>query len=418
VGLKEEEEQLTVVVSLGSNQIHVPAAVLLRDPLQFIKLLDTHGVAYTFAPNFFLAKLQIALAAKPHFTADLCKLEALISGGESNVVETCHALTLELARLGAKGQVIRPGFGMTETCAGSIYSCACPSYDLARGHEFASLGTCIPGMAMRVVSLTDAGKLVQTGETGALQVSGPVVFEEYYNDAKATHDAFTADGWFITGDLARIDATGRLHLTGRTKDSIIINGIKWSSTELEKTIEQENIPGLRPSFTAVFPTRAPNQPTEQLAVVYSPAFEIDDDRVRYETARAINKILSLAIGSTAAQVVPLDPVMLHKSSLFKLSRTKLRAALERGDFATYVEDNCRRIEAHAQSCRRAPESATEAIVQRDLAVLLGISLDEISTEASIFELGICSFNLILLKATIQMSLGTKVDIPMSVMLKE
>lgn len=152
---------------------------------------------------------------------------------------TCDELTRELRRLSVSNEVIRPGFGMTETCAGSIYSRACPSYDIERSLEFASLGICIPGIEMRVMSITEPDKPAATGESGELQVSGPVVFDQYYNNPLASKEAFTSDGWFITGDLAWIDNAGNLNLAGRTKDTIIINGVNWSSTELETDIEED-----------------------------------------------------------------------------------------------------------------------------------------------------------------------------------
>ncbi|KAL1954761.1 hypothetical protein VTO42DRAFT_761 [Malbranchea cinnamomea] len=178
----------------------------------------------------------------PSFTADLSSLKALISGGESNVVATCDELARELRRLGTiYDEVIRPSFGMTETCAGCIYSRACPSYDLARSLEFASLESYIPKIDIRVMNITEPSRPAATGELGELQVSGPVVFDQYYNAPTTTRDSFTSDGWFITGDLAWIDDVGNLNLTGRIKDTVIINASK-----LETTVEQERIAGLVP----------------------------------------------------------------------------------------------------------------------------------------------------------------------------
>ena len=78
-------------MSLCANRVHVQSADLLQDPLQFLKLLETHEVEYTFAPNFFLTKLRDCVDANPGFKTDLKNLKALISGGESNVVSTCTA---------------------------------------------------------------------------------------------------------------------------------------------------------------------------------------------------------------------------------------------------------------------------------------------------------------------------------------
>lgn len=150
--------------------------------------------------------LQIALGF------DLSCLRALISGGEAKVVDTCVQLTRYLAQLGASPSVIRPGFGMTETCAGSIYNpIDCPDYDLQLKNQFPCLGYGIRGIELRF------------SEDGELLLRGAVVFQGYYNNNKDTRAAFV-DGWFKTGDLGYCDAEGRLHLTGRNKDQIIVNG--------------------------------------------------------------------------------------------------------------------------------------------------------------------------------------------------
>lgn len=166
---------------------------------------------------------QVQESQNTPVTFDLASLRALISGGESNVVDTCEKLTSILWQHGAPQSFIRPGFGMTETCAGSIYNATnCPYYDIAQGAEFCSLGDCIEGIQTRIVrpDETEAGM----NEIGSLEVSGPVVFDSYYNDEKATREAFTHDGWFKTGDLGFLDSSKRLRLTGRDKDIIVING--------------------------------------------------------------------------------------------------------------------------------------------------------------------------------------------------
>jgi acyl-CoA synthetase (AMP-forming)/AMP-acid ligase II/acyl carrier protein len=405
-------------MSLSSDQIHVPASEMLQDPLNFVRLLDLHKVVYTFAPNFFLTKVRDNLiSAGPSFKANLSHLRAFISGGESNVVVTCDALTQELSRLGVQGEVIRPGFGMTETCAGSIYSKACPSHDLARNLEFANLGTCIPGLQMRVMKTGGTG-LAKASEVGHLQVFGPVLFDHYFNNVEATQASFTTDGWFETGDLAYIDEQGNLNLTGRTKDTIIVNGVKWSSTEIETAIEEEGITGLIPSFTVAFPHRAPNSATEDICVVYSPTYPDDDDTLRFETATAISKTVSLICGKKPDHLVPLPMQLLEKSSLGKISRTKIRAAFEKGEYASFQSQDAAALARHRASIWQDAETKTEKAVQAALAGLLEISSADVSMKASIFELGVDSFNLITLKAVLQKTIDIDIDIPISILLTE
>ncbi|OHE94849.1 hypothetical protein CORC01_09867 [Colletotrichum orchidophilum] len=403
-------------MSLGANEIHVPASSLVQDPMLFIRLLDGHNVTYTFAPNFFLAMVLNTLKSNAGCTANLSSLRALVSGGEANPTATCQDLTRELRRLGCRGEVIRPGFGMTETCAGSIYSQYCPSYDIERSVEFASVGSCIPGMKMRVRSLHDSHDEAPRGQTGELHVTGKVVISQYYNDKKATREAFTSDGWFRTGDLAWIDDAGNLHLAGRIKDSIIVNGVKWSAAELENTLDDERIPGVAPSFTMCFPTRAPGSSTEGIAVAYSPRFRDEDLGSRSETVRAITRVISLITGRRPARIVPLPPSMLEKSSLGKISRSKIRAALESGQLGPVEREDQRLLDNDRQRKWRSARTASEKIVQGILAELLKKPVMEIGVETSIFDHGVDSMHLILLKSRLQGAIGTQIDIPMSVLL--
>lgn len=183
-------------------------------------LVHKHRVSYTFAPNFFLASLKQALFGVDDVTLidfDLSCMKTLMCGGEANVVKTLADLTEALHQFGARGEFLRPGFGMTKICAAAVYGRDCPSYELQRGLEFSSVGACIPGIEMRIMKEEgelEGGREAETGEIGHLQVSGPIVFREYYHNPKATQDSFTHDGWFKTGDKVYIDDQGNLNPTG------------------------------------------------------------------------------------------------------------------------------------------------------------------------------------------------------------
>lgn len=415
-----KSHQLTSsTVSLGASQVLIPASELLRDPIHFIQLLDSHKVAYTFAPNFFLTQVRDALAANPSLQADLSHLKSINSGGEANVVATIDGLTRELRRFNIQREVISPGFGMTETCAGCVHARASPSYDLSKGLEFACLGPCIPGIKMRVMRVmrpTAKDEPAAPGEVGELQLSGPAVFTGYFNNPEATAAAFTEDGWFITGDLAWLDDSGYLNLAGRTRDTIIVNGVKWSATEIEVAIEEEKVPGVVPSYTVAFPCRAPGSASEDIAVVYSPAYAADDAAARFETTTAIVKSVALLTGRKPAHLIPLPTEMLDKSSLGKISRTKVRTAFEKGEYAPFEEEDLKIVQKYRESTQRPAQTETEKRVQSTIAGLLKIPIEDINVDMSIFDLGITSFNLILLKAMIQEAVDAPLEIPMSVLM--
>ena len=249
---------------LGARQVHVGKPIFLNNPWAFLEKVHRHRVSYTFCPNFFLSSLVDAFQSLGHGKRlmiektrvgksqrvpdsrkevgiysvdcvtrplhpsnsdliDLSCLRALVSGGEANVTTTCDALESFLCQYKAPRNLIKPGFGMTETCAGAIYNVEdCPKYDTERNSEFLSVGVCMPGMKMRVMGPHGTG--AKDKKIGLLQVSGPVVFKEYLNNPEETTKSFTNDGWFRTGDLASLDDNGRLYICGRETDTIVSNG--------------------------------------------------------------------------------------------------------------------------------------------------------------------------------------------------
>ena len=186
------------------------------------------------------------------------------------MVNTCMTLLSILEQFGAPRNCFVPGFGMTETCAGSIHNNFFPQYDLKHGLKFASLGTCHPSIEMRVIPNKHQGAdtEVVAGGIGQLHVRGPLVFSEYYNDPENTQAAFTDDGWFVTGDWATIDDEGMLRLIGREKDSVNINGVKHNIAELQTALDLAALPGVVLSYTVVFGRRPDDRDTEAVSVVY------------------------------------------------------------------------------------------------------------------------------------------------------
>ncbi len=98
-----------------------------------------------------------------------------------------------------------------------------------------TIGVPLPGVLARIRA-TDG--LADPGADGEIQLRGPHVFAGYWNDPAATEAAFTADGWFRTGDIGAVDpATEHLVIRGRTKEMIITGGLNVYPRELEIALE-------------------------------------------------------------------------------------------------------------------------------------------------------------------------------------
>jgi long-chain acyl-CoA synthetase len=138
-------------------------------------------------------------------------------------------LPSELAwQLEGLGFRVLTGYGLTETSP-------VLTFNSPRHARLGSEGRPLPG-----VELTVSGE--GSGTPGEILARGPSVFSGYWNDAAATAAAFTADGWFRTGDLGRIDADGFLHIVGRSKELIVLaDGKKFFPEAVEKQYAESTL---------------------------------------------------------------------------------------------------------------------------------------------------------------------------------
>jgi malonyl-CoA/methylmalonyl-CoA synthetase len=128
------------------------------------------------------------------------------------------------------GHVILERYGMTET----LINTSNP-YDGLRLPG--SVGLPLKGTAIRVVDPDGGAIKAERDAIGALEIKGANVFVGYWRDADKTRDEFTADGWFKTGDVGRIDGDGYVHIVGRAKDLVISGGFNVYPKEVESELD-------------------------------------------------------------------------------------------------------------------------------------------------------------------------------------
>jgi len=379
---------------VGATQIHVPPLAVLRNPLRFLELISEHGVTMTFAPNFLLGQINEAWQkeqSRPKL--ELSRLRQIICGGESIVTATARRFLESLAPLGLAGDALWPAFGMTETCAGSVYSREFPGFD--GDQPFASLGWPVRGFSIRCVDEADVE--LPEGTIGELQVRGTMVFAGYYENAAATADAFTKDGWFRTGDRGAC-TRGRLSLAGRSKDSIIVNGVNYFSHDIESLLER--IEGVAASFVAAFPTRSAASDTESLAIIFASTFAKDDPAALYRTIVAVRNAVLQHWGFRPSVTLRVPASEIPKTSLGKIQRSELRKRLESGAFAEYEREV---VEASSQQRGEwsRPEGETERALAEIFAATVGLKPGEIDATASFFELGGTSIEILRLQRSLE-----------------
>ncbi len=170
-------------------------------------------------PTFYTRLLD-----HPGLTAEATRHMRLFVSGSAPLLAETHALWRERT-----GHAILERYGMTET-----NMIASNPYDGAR--LAGTVGFPLPGVSLRIAE-PDSGKVVPGGDVGVIEVKGPNVFKGYWRMPEKTAAEFRPDGFFITGDLGKVDAQGYVHIVGRAKDLIISGGFNVYPREVEGEID-------------------------------------------------------------------------------------------------------------------------------------------------------------------------------------
>ena len=169
---------------------------------------------------------KILMEAPEFATADLSSVRWFICGGAPLPEYIAEAYQ-------ARGVVFKQGYGLTEV---GVNCFAMTIDDSVR--KRGSIGK--PLMMTEARLVDERGVEVPCGEVGELWLRGPHVCRGYWNNPEATAAALDADGWFHTGDLARMDADGFFYIAGRRKDMFISGGVNVYPAEIEAELLQHS----------------------------------------------------------------------------------------------------------------------------------------------------------------------------------
>ena len=174
-------------------------------------------------PTYYARLLDTGL-----LSPELCRRMRVFISGSAPLLSQTHVQFEE-----ATGHKILERYGMTE--CGMITS---NPYDGARVPG--TVGFSLPDVTVRIADKT--GAPLGFGEIGTIEVRGPNVFKGYWRLPEKTAEEFREDGFFISGDLATMDAEGRVAIVGRGKDLIISGGLNVYPKEIETEIDA--LPGI------------------------------------------------------------------------------------------------------------------------------------------------------------------------------
>jgi long-chain acyl-CoA synthetase len=247
-------------IKMASSMVMIPNPRDLKDVLDSI---EKYGVTiYPGVPTMYNAinNHPDVLAGK----FDLSTIKACISGSAPLMRETKEKFET------LTGGVVFEGYGLSETPTATHCN------PLLGENRTGSIGLPLPDVECRIISLDDEVTVLPAGEIGELVIRGPEVFFGYHNMPTETANALR-EGWFYTGDIARMDEDGYFYIVDRKKELIKPGGFQVWPREVEEVISDN--PKVLEVGVAGIPDPYRGE-TVKAWVVVKPGESLTEDEVR------------------------------------------------------------------------------------------------------------------------------------------
>ncbi|MFE9775282.1 fatty acyl-AMP ligase [Streptomyces sp. NPDC005931] len=313
----------------------------VQQPVRWLRAIGEHGATHTVSPNFGLDLCADRIPERAREGLDLSSLRVLVNGSEPVRPATLDRFTAEFGPHGFRHEAHRPGYGLAEATLAVTVSASAPrvltldreelAADRVRllpegatgGYRVVGCGTPVE---QEVCIVDPAGaRVLPENRTGEVWVRGANVCAGYWDRPERTAEVFGArlagagEGdrpWLRTGDLGFL-RDGELHLTGRLKDLIVVDGRNHYASDLELTA-QEADPLVRHGHVAAFPVGLLDDNGERAVVVAE--LERRCDGARLETIRTAIRSALLAHHSLDVR----DVVLIRRGTLPKTTSGKIR----------------------------------------------------------------------------------------------
>ena len=217
-----------VMLSAGGSMIFLPKFDL-NDVIEYLP----SATAIMGVPTFYTR-----LLADHRFTKELVQHMRLFISGSAPLLSETHIQFEKLT-----GHRILERYGITETNMNT-------SNPYIGERRAGTVGLALPDVELKITN-PETGKELPVNEIGQIEVRGPNVFKGYWKMPEKTKAELRDDGYFITGDLGKIDQDGYIQIVGRDKDLIISGGYNIYPKELENLLDDQ--PGVLESAVIAVP---------------------------------------------------------------------------------------------------------------------------------------------------------------------
>ncbi|MFJ8082751.1 AMP-binding protein [Streptomyces sp. NPDC096205] len=324
---------LLAPLAVGVSVTLLPPRLFLRDPGVWMRTMSHTRGTITSAPNFAYGLAARRVRPEDAAALDLSAAHSLLCGGENVSLATLQRFAEAYGPAGLAPSSLRPCYGLAESTLAVALTprgqgprseriSVADLHERGRAVSTASdapqvevtdCGTPFPGH--RVVVRRPDGSPCADREIGEICVRGPSVASGYLDDPAATAKVFGTDGWLRTGDRGYL-AAGRVHVTGRIKDLLVVNGRNVDPEHVERLVEV--LPGARPGGVVAF-TR-PAAESEEVVVV-AECGAAASAPLQQAVRAAVARHLDVAV----AEVVTVRPGSIARTTSGKPRRSAVRA---------------------------------------------------------------------------------------------
>ncbi|WP_420347729.1 fatty acyl-AMP ligase [Pelagibius sp.] len=318
-------------------------------PLTWLKLLSRYGSSISFSPTFgyeLCVRRGLNGSAKD---IDLKHWRVAGIGGDMVRADILKSFAETFGAAGFSPKAFLPSYGLAESTLAVSFAPLDKGIEIDRvdqdyyagngtvtpvkrrangagrnARSFVSCGTALPGHAVEIRS--EKNDTLPDHHVGRIVVRGPSVMDGYFGDPAATAAAKTEDGWLDTGDLGYMSG-GRLIVTGRRKDLVILNGRNIWPQDVEWAIER--LEEVRGGDVACFSVLE-SEGGEQMVVVLQ--CRLHDSAAREQLRKQAAAMVRKTCGADC-RVVLVPPKTLRFTSSGKLSRSAVRQGYLDGEIA-------------------------------------------------------------------------------------
>lgn len=418
------------LVPIASNIDHIIMGtdVFVRRPSLWLEQASALQATVLCSPNFGYEHYLKSFKAASTETLDLTAVRLVFNGAEPISTELIERFNQALAPAGLSATAMFPVYGLAEASLAVSFPPIGRDVHLRRlsrealgvgqriqsiaasetGASFVSVGVPVPYVEVRIA---DGDRQALADEhIGHVLIRGENVTTGYLKslgDTERDRDAIDAEGWLDTGDLGFL-SRGELHITGRAKDIVFVNGQNLYPHDLENTLVQAGFVDAGKLAIAARPG-----PSGDEICVFLLHRGSSEDFVQLRDD--VRRELATQAGVRVEQVVPVPRI--PKTTSGKVQRFRLLEALLAGDFDSALEalpaDAAPApLEEPDDTDREGPTTPADTSLEQRLLTLCNARIKErdISVSDNLFELGISSLTLAEIHADIEDAWPGKLDI--------